>query len=87
MMNKLHERGVNTCLLVEYNTSRFCAYHGVKVERKPRGAITCPQRLKLHSDVNGALNIMKLGVKKVVNALRKPLSFLITSNGISHKGE
>jgi putative transposase len=55
--------------------------------KKPRGVITCPQRHKLHSDVNGALNIMKLGVKKVVNALSKPLSFLISSNGVSHKGE
>ncbi len=38
---------------------------------------------KLHSDVNGALNIMKLGVKKIVNALRKPLSFVVTANGVS----
>jgi len=51
LMNKLHEHGVNAHLLVEYNTSRFCAYHGVKVERKPRGVINCPLGHKLHSDV------------------------------------
>ncbi|MCI2414439.1 MAG: hypothetical protein MPF33_04175 [Candidatus Aramenus sp.] len=45
----------------------------------------CPFGRKLHSDVNSALNIVKLGAKKIVNALA--LSFLFTSRGISHKGE
>jgi putative transposase len=85
IVNKLHEYGIITYLVVEYNTSRFCAYHGVKVERKPRGVINCPfahKGHKLHSDVNGALNIMRLGVKKIVNALSKPLSFLVLSNRV-----
>jgi putative transposase len=83
IVNKLHEYGISTYLVVEYNTSRFCAYHDVKVERKPRGVVNCPLGHKLHSDVNGALNIMRLGVKKVVDVLRKPLSFLVSSNGVS----
>jgi len=83
IVNKLYEYGIKTYLVVEYNTSRFCAYHGVKVDRKTRGVINCPFGHKLHSDVNGALNIMRLGVKKIVNVLSKPLSFLVLSSGVS----
>jgi putative transposase len=85
LTNKLYEYGIITYLVIEYNTSRLCAYHGVKVDRRPRGVVNCPFGHKLHSDVNGALNIVKLGVKKIVNALA--LSFLFTSRGISLKGE
>ncbi|MCI2415755.1 MAG: hypothetical protein MPF33_11040 [Candidatus Aramenus sp.] len=53
----------------------------------PRGVDSCPFGRKLHSNVNSALNIMKLGVKKIVNALKKPFSFLFTSRSISLKGE
>ncbi|MCI2414713.1 MAG: transposase [Candidatus Aramenus sp.] len=83
--NKLHEHGIKTFLVIEHNTSRFCAYHNANVTRRPRGVVNCPLGHKLHSDVNGALNIMKLGVKKIVNALA--LSFLFTSRSNSHKGE
>ncbi len=83
IVNKLYEYGIKTYLVVEYNTSRFCAYHGVKVDRKTRGVVNCPFGHKLHSDVNGALNIMRLGVKKIVNALSKPLSFLVLSSGVA----
>jgi len=82
-VNKLYEYGISTFLVIKYNTSRFCAFHGVEVERKPRGVINCSFGHKLHSDVNGALNIMRLGVKKIVNALSKPLSFLVLSSGVS----
>ncbi|MCI2415162.1 MAG: zinc ribbon domain-containing protein [Candidatus Aramenus sp.] len=85
LANKLHEHGVKTYLVVEYNTSRFCAYHNANVTRRPRGVVNCPLGHKLHSDVSGALNIVKLGVKKIVDALA--LSFLFTSRGISLKGE
>ncbi len=87
-MNKFYEYGIKTFLVIEYNTSRFCAYHGVKVDRKTRGVINCPFVHKLHSDVNCALNIMKLGAKKIVNALRKPFSFLVKSSRVDFfKGE
>jgi putative transposase len=59
IVNKLYEYGIKTFLVVEYNTSRFCAYHDVEVDRKTRGVVNCPFGYKLHSDVNGALNIMK----------------------------
>jgi putative transposase len=75
LANKLHEYGIKTYLVIEYNTSRFCAYHDVKVDRRPRGVVKCPLGHKLHSDVNGALNIVKLGVKKIVNALKKLFLF------------
>ncbi|TRM77085.1 hypothetical protein DJ528_07375 [Sulfolobus sp. B5] len=74
---------IKVFLVVEYNTSRLCTYHEVEVARRPRRVINCPLSYKLHSDVNGDLNIMKMGVKKVVVTLKKPLSFLVTSNGIT----
>jgi putative transposase len=77
IVNKLYEYGISTYLVIEYNTSRFCAYHDVKVERKTSGVVNCPFGHKLHSDINGALNIMRLGVKKIVNVLSKPLSFFL----------
>ncbi|AOL17487.1 hypothetical protein BFU36_13060 [Sulfolobus sp. A20] len=43
-------------LVVEYNTSKLCAFHGVKIERKPKIVINCPLGHKLHSDVNGKHN-------------------------------
>ncbi|QKQ99885.1 transposase [Metallosphaera tengchongensis] len=81
--DKLHEYGIKAYLTVEYNTSRLCALHGVVVERKPRGVVSCPLGHRLHSDINGALNIMKLGIKRTVNVLKKPLSFLVSSNGVT----
>ncbi len=83
IVNKLDEYGINTYLVIEYNTSRFCAFHNFKVERKPMGVINCPFGHKLHSNINGALNIMKLGIRNIVNVLSKPLSFLVTSNGVT----
>ncbi|MCI2414440.1 MAG: transposase [Candidatus Aramenus sp.] len=37
LANKLHEYGVKTYLVVEYNTSRLCAFHDVKVDRNSKG--------------------------------------------------
>ncbi|QXJ30952.1 ISC1476 family transposase [Saccharolobus shibatae] len=34
---KAQEYGMKVYEVVEYNTSRFCAYHNVEVKRKPRG--------------------------------------------------
>ncbi|QKR00927.1 transposase [Metallosphaera tengchongensis] len=81
--SKLHKYDIKVSLVVEYNTSRPCAFHNIPVERRPRGVINCPLGHRLHSDVNGALNIMKLGIKKVANTLKRPLSFLVTSNGVT----
>jgi putative transposase len=84
-VNKLYD-GINTYLVVEYNTSRFCAYHGAEVDRRPRGVVNCPFGRKLHTNVSGALNIVKLEVKKST-LWKTSLSFLFTSRGISFKGE
>ncbi len=69
--------------VVEYNTSRFCAYHDVEVQRKPRGVITCPMGHKMHSDLNEALNIMKKATSKIVQNVKKPLSFIVGHNRIA----
>ncbi|TRN03990.1 transposase, partial [Sulfolobus sp. F1] len=58
--------------------SKLCSFHDVEVVRKPRGVINCPLGHKLHGDVNSDLNTMKKAIKKTVNVLKKPFSFLAT---------
>jgi putative transposase len=62
---KAQEYGIRVFEVVEYNTSRYCAYHNVEVKRKPRGVVSCPKGHKLHSDLNGALNIMRRAIGKI----------------------
>jgi transposase len=62
---KAQEYGIRVFIVIEYNTSRYCAYHNVEVKRKPRGVVHCPFGHKLHSDLNGALNIMKRAIGKI----------------------
>ncbi len=81
MEMRAQEYGIKVCEVVEYNTSCICVYHDVEVERKPRGVITCPFGHKLHSDLNGALNILKLATKIVKN-VEKPLSYFVFHNGV-----
>ena len=80
---KAQEYGMKVYEVVEYNTSRYCAYHDVEVNRKPRGVVSCPKGHKLHSDLNGALNILKKAIGTVVSTVRKPLSFLVLHNGVA----
>ena len=80
---KAREYGMKVYEVVEYNTSRYCAYHDVEVERRPRGVVSCPKGHKLHSDLNGALNILKKAVGIAVSTVKKPLSFLVLHNGVA----
>ena len=80
---KAQEYGMKVYEVVEYNTSRYCAYHNVEVSRNPRGIVTCPKGHKLHSDLNGALNILKKAVGIVISTVKKPLSFLVLHNGVA----
>ena len=80
---KAQEYGMKVYEVVEYNTSRYCAYHDVQVSRRPRGVVSCPKGHKLHSDLNGALNILKKGLGTVVLTVKKPLSFLVLHNGVA----
>jgi len=80
---KAQEYGMKVFEVVEYNTSKYCAYHYVEVNRKPRGVVSCPKGHKLHSDLNGALNILKKAIGTVVSTVRKPLSFLVLHNGVA----
>ncbi|AOL16096.1 hypothetical protein BFU36_04450 [Sulfolobus sp. A20] len=57
-------------LVMEYNMSKLWAFPNVEVSRKLRGAINCPLGRRLHSHVNGALNIMKRTIKKIVKILK-----------------
>jgi len=74
---KAQEYGIRVFEVVEYNTSRVCAYHNIEVKRKPRGVVHCPKGHKLHSDLNGALNIMKKTTGKIPQTIKKPLSFIV----------
>ena len=80
---KAQEYGMKVYEVVEYNTSRLCAFHDVVVKRNPRGVVTCPLNHRLHSDLNGALNILKKAVGKLINTIRKPLSFIVDHNRIA----
>ncbi|QXJ29543.1 ISC1476 family transposase [Saccharolobus shibatae B12] len=80
---KAQEYGMRVYEVVEYNTSRFCVYHNVEVTRKPRGVVYCSLGHKLHSDLNGALNILRKGTGKIINSIKKPLSFIVDHNRIA----
>jgi len=80
---KAQEYGIKVYEVVEYGTSKYCAYHGVEVKRQPRGVSTCPAGHKLHSDLNGALNIAKKATGGVVQAVGRPLSFVVDHNRVA----
>jgi len=80
---KAQEYGMKVYEVVEYNTSRYCAYHNVEVSRNPRGVVSCTKGHKLHSDLNGALNILKKAVGIAISTVKKPLSFLVLHNGVA----
>jgi transposase len=80
---KAQEYGMRVFEVVEYNTSKYCAFHGVEVKRKPRGVIHCPKGHKLHSDLNGALNIMRRAIGKIPLTIKKPLSFIVDHNKVA----
>jgi putative transposase len=80
---KAQEYGIRVFEVVEYNTSKYCAYHGVEVKRHPRGVVSCPFGHKLHSDLNGALNIMRRAIGKIPPVIKKPLSFIVDHNKVA----
>jgi putative transposase len=80
---KAQEYGIRVFEVVEYNTSKYCAFHGVEVKRKPRGVVHCPFGHRLHSDLNGALNIMKKATGKIPLIIKKPLSFIVDHNRVA----
>jgi len=85
---KAQEYGMKVFEVIEYNTSKYCAFHGVEVKRKPRGVVHCPKGHKLHSDLNGALNIMRRAIGKIPLVIKKPLSFIVDHNKVAPtKGE
>jgi putative transposase len=45
--------------------------------REERGVVVCPMGHKLHADLNGALNILKVGAGVVLSNVNKPLSFVV----------
>jgi len=77
------EYGMKASGVVEFNTSKYCAYHDVEVARNPRGVISCPKGQKLHSDLNGTLNILRKAANATVSTVKKPLSFIIYRNTVA----
>jgi len=80
---KAQEYGIRVYEVEEHNTSNHCAIHCVEVARGPRGVVKCPLGHKLHSDLNGALNILKRGAGSMPTTLRRPLSFLVDHGGVA----
>ncbi len=80
---KAQEYGIRVYEVVEYSTSNHCAVHGTKVARGPRGVVTCPLGHRLHSDLNGALNILRRGAGAIPATLGRPLSFLVDHCGVA----
>jgi len=80
---KAQEYGMRVFIVIEYNTSKYCAYHNIEVKRKPRGVVHYPKEHKLHSDLNGALNIMKKAIGKIPLVIKKPLSFIVNHNKVT----
>jgi len=80
---KAQEYGIRVFEVIEYNTSKYCAYHGVEVTKDPRGVVNCPKGHKLHSDLNGALNILKKATGITISAIKKPLSFIVDHNRVA----
>ena len=80
---KAQEYGIRVFEVIEYNTSKYCAYHGVEVERGPRGVVNCPKGHRLHSDLNGALNILKKATGIVISTIKRPLSFIVDHNRVA----
>jgi len=80
---KAQEYGIRVFEVVEYNTSKYCAYHGIEVMREERGVVVCPFGHRLHADLNGALNILKIGTGVVLSNVSKPLSFIVDHNRVA----
>jgi len=80
---KAQEYGMKVFEVVEYNTSKYCAYHGVEVERRPRGVVSCPAGHRLYSDLNGALNILKKAANIMVSTVKRALSFIVDHNRVA----
>ncbi|MFP3209848.1 MAG: transposase [Nitrososphaeria archaeon] len=80
---KAQECGIHVYEVLEYSTSNHCAVHGTKVARGPRGVVRCPLGHRLHSDLNGALNILKRGAGSIPATLKGPLSFLVDHDGVA----
>src|SRR5579875_3621832 len=79
---KAQEYGIKVYEVVEYGTSRVCAYHHIEVRRDPGGVVACPFGHRVHSDLNGALNIRKKATGVVVS-VKRPLSYIVDHNGVA----
>src|SRR5579875_1704077 len=80
---KAQEYGIKVYEVVEYGTSRVCAYHHIEVRRDPGGVVACPFGHRVHSDLNGALNIRKKATGVFVSCVGKPLSYIVDHNGVA----
>jgi len=81
--NEAQEYGIRVYEVIEYNASRLCAYHDVEVTRSPRGVVKCPLGHRFHSDLNGALNILKKATDLLVKSIANPLSYLVFHIGVA----
>ena len=60
---KLEEMGIGLTPIPEAYTSKICFNGGLEVKRPKQHFVVCSNCGKLHSDTNGAINILKRGLK------------------------
>jgi putative transposase len=60
---KLEEAGIGLTPIPEAYTSKTCFNCGLEVKRPKQHFVICPKCGNLHSDTNGAINILKKGLK------------------------
>jgi len=48
-----------------------------------RGVVSCPLGHRLHSDLNGASNILKKATGVVISTIKEPLSFIVDHNRVA----
>lgn len=80
---KAEEVGIEVIAVNERGTSSHCCFCGNKITRSPRGLITCKNcNLIIHSDVNGAFNILnKVSSLQDVEAILPSLPSTLPENG------
>jgi len=66
------EYGMKAYEVIGYNISRLCAYHNNERHAVLEG-IKCSLEHELHSDLNGALNILKKATGMLIQGTAKPL--------------
>jgi len=79
---KAQEYGMRVFEVVEYDASKYCAYHNVKVKGHPRGAVS-PKGHKLHSDLNSNFKHPQKSKEYGSFSNKETLSFIVEHSRVA----